>query len=536
MSHKSKRSHVVLVAISVCLGAFAKVDYQVVPLPQEICLDASGKTTELSTGQIVSYPSGNARMKRNAQFLQEYLGLKPRAAMSGKRKAAVRLALGLHDENPEAYRITVGKDGILIQGASESGVFYGIQTLRKSVMNESGTTYQLPWGTVYGTPRFHYRGCMLDASRHFYSVKFVKKYIDILAFHGMNRFHWHLTDDQGWRYESRSLPELAPKGTYCPELVTLDDDGLKPLPTSEKTGYYYTREELKDIVAYAADRFITIVPEVELPGHTLAVLSVYPELGCTGGPYKIYPFFPYRGIEKDVLCAGNPKTMEFIKKTLDDLCEIFPSEYIHIGGDESPRDRWKECPKCQAKMKELHLEREAQLQTYLVQEVEKYLATKGRRLIGWDEIMEGGLSPDATVMSWRGIAGGIEAAHQHHNVIMSPTTHCYIDYYQLSDWGKQPACEGGFVSVSKMYSLDPVPQEIPDDEKKYIMGVQCNLWTHYADSPARAMYQMLPRLAAMSEVQWLMPQQKDYEGFKQRLSSLEKMYDKLGYVYCPTYE
>lgn len=531
-----KRTCAFLFAVCLGVGAFAKVDYQVVPLPQDICLDACGKTTELSAGQIVSYPSGNDKMKRNALFLQEYLGLKPCATKSGKGKATVRLALGLSDENPEAYRITVGKDGILIQGATESGVFYGIQTLRKSVMNETGATYQLPWGFIYGAPRFHYRGCMLDASRHFYSVKFVKKFIDILALHGLNRFHWHLTDDQGWRYESRSLPELAPKGSYCPELVTLDDDGLEPLPTSEKTGYYYTREQLKDIVAYAADRCITIVPEVELPGHALAALSAYPELGCTGGPYKIVPFFPYHGLEKDVLCAGNPKTLEFIKTTLDDLCEIFPGEYIHIGGDESPRDRWRECPKCQAKMKELHLDREAQLQTYLVQEAEKHLATKGRRLIGWDEILEGGLSPDATVMSWRGNAGGIEAAHQHHNVIMSPTSHCYIDYYQLADRSKQPACEGGFVSVSKMYSFDPIPQEIPEDEKKYIMGAQCNLWTHYADSPARAMYQILPRLAAMSEVQWLMPQQKDFEAFKQRLSGIEKMYDKLGYNYCPTYE
>ncbi len=524
-----------LIALLSCLCATAEVNYQVIPLPQSVLLDPSGKTAPLAKGMTVAYPSGNAQMKRNAEFAREYLGLNPRK-QSKKQSAPFTLSLGLKSDNPDAYLITIGKKGVQIQGASESGVFYAIQTLRKSVMNEEGDTIRLPWGTIYGTPRFAYRGCMLDASRHFYSVKFVKKFIDVLALHGLNRFHWHLTDDQGWRYESRSLPELAPKGSWCPDLVTLDDDGLEPLPASQKTGYYYTREQLKDIVEYAAERYITIIPEVDLPGHMLAALSVYPELGCTGGPYETYPFLPFRGLEKDVLCAGNPKTLEFIKKTLNDLCEIFPSEYIHIGGDESPRDRWRECPKCQARMKELNLEKEAQLQTYLVKEIETFLTSKGRKLIGWDEILEGGLSEGATVMSWRGYAGGIEAARLHHDVIMSPTTHCYFDYYQLADRNAQPACEGGFISLSKAYSMEPIPQELTEEERDYIVGVQCNLWTHYADSPARAMYQLLPRLAAICEVQWMYPSQKDFSQFKGRLEKLEKIYRQLDYQFCPSFE
>ncbi len=528
-----KKLTLTLSAALLSLCSMAEVNYQVVPMPQGIQLDPSGKTAILVKGQSVSYPADNAQMKRNAEFAKEYLGLVPQVAAK-KVKTPVNLTLGLQSENPDAYQITVGKKGITIQGASESGVFYGIQTLRKSVMNEEGDTIKLPWATVSGEPRFQYRGCMLDCARHFLPFEFIKTYIDILALHGLNKFHWHLTDDQGWRFEVKSLPELAKKGSYRPYTILGHNTGMGEgmemsiMDDTPEEGYY-TQAQLKELVAYAAERYITIIPEIDLPGHMVSALSVYPDMGCTGGPYFVRPYW---GVDRDVLCAGNPKTIQFIKTVLGELCEVFPSKYIHIGGDESPRDRWKECPKCQAKKKELNLENEAQLQTYILKEVETFLSAKGRELIGWDEILEGGLSEGATVMSWRGYNGGIEAAHQHHRVIMTPTSNCYIDYYQLKDLHYQPMAIGGYLPVSKVYEMEPIPSELNEEEAKYILGAQCNLWTEYVASPDHAMYMLLPRLAAMSEVQWLQPDQKDFEAFKVRLEGTEKIYKTLGYKYC----
>lgn len=533
-----------LFAAMLSLSATAEVNYQVVPLPQTIQMDASGKTAQLIKGQPVSYPADNAQMRRNAQFAQEYLGLVPQqAAPTTKKKKSskvatpgIALTLGLQSQNPDAYQITVGQTGITIQGASESGVYYGIQTLRKSILNEQGDTIALPYATVAGEPRFQYRGTMLDCARHFFPLESVKEFIDILALHGINKFHWHLTDDQGWRFEVKSMPNLALKGSYRPHTICGSNVGLgagMPIWDDTPEQGYYTQAELREIVQYAQERYITIIPEIDLPGHMVAALSVYPELGCTGGPYEV---LTYWGVASDVLCAGNAKTLEFIKNVLGELCEVFPSKYIHIGGDESPRVRWQACPKCQAKKKELKLDNEAQLQTYILKEVETFLAGKGRELIGWDEILEGGLSEGATVMSWRGYKGGIEAAKQHHRVIMTPTDNCYIDYYQLKDQHAQPHGIGGYLPVSKVYKMEPIPSELSEEEGKYILGAQCNLWTEYVVSPDHAEYMLLPRLAAMSEVQWLQPEAKDFDAFKVRLEGLQQTYRKLGYKYCPKYE
>ena len=343
------------------LAAAAEVTYQTVPLPQQIAIDPSGKQALLIKGQAVTYPAGNDKMKSTAALAGEYLSLTPQVA--GKKAVpGVQLSLGLKSENPEAYLITVDKKGIRIQGASESGVFYGVQTLRKSVMEEKGDTIRLPYATVSDEPRFGYRGTMLDCARHFFPVSFVKEFIDILALHGVNRFHWHLTDDQGWRFEVKSLPELAVKGSVRPCTVVGKNIGVGNAAgaiydDTPETGYY-TQEEMKEIVRYAEERFITIVPEIDLPGHMIAALSVYPELGCTGGPYNVWCRW---GIAQDVLCAGNPKTLDFLHKVMDEVCEVFPGKLIHIGGDESPRNRWKACPKCQKKMKELGLKKEAEL-------------------------------------------------------------------------------------------------------------------------------------------------------------------------------
>lgn len=516
------------------LGSMAEVNYQVIPMPQ-VQMDASGKTTQLIKGQAVSYPANNAQMLRNAQFAQEFLGLVPQIEAK-KVKTPVMLTLGLQDENPDAYQITIDKKGVTIQGASESGVFYGIQTLRKSIMNEAGDTIALPYATITAAPRFEYRGTMLDCARHFFPAQYIKQFIDILALHGVNKFHWHLTDDQGWRFEVKSMPQLAQKGSYRPHTIIGSNVGLgagMPIWDDTPEQGYYTQAELREIVQYASERYITIIPEIDLPGHMVAALSVFPELGCTGGPYEV---LPYWGVAKDVLCAGNPKTLEFIKGVLGELCEVFPSKFIHIGGDESPRDRWKACDKCQAKLKNLKLDNEAQLQTYILKEVETFLADKGRELIGWDEILEGGLSDNATVMSWRGTKGGIEAARQHHRVVMSPNSHCYIDHYQLKDQHAQPHAIGGYLPLSKVYSMEPIPEELTPEEGKYILGAQCNLWTEYVLSPNQVEYMLLPRLAAISEVQWMQPADKNFEAFENRLKSMESIYRKQGYKYSAKYE
>ena len=365
----------------------------------------------------------------------------------------------------------------------------------------------------------------------------MKKYIDILALHGINRFHWHLTDDQGWRFEVKALPELARKASVRPRTIIgknvgLSDPAITIYDDTPETGYY-TQEEMREVVRYAAERYITIVPEIDLPGHMIAALSVFPHLGCTGGPYEVWGAW---GVADDVLCAGNPKTLEFLKTVYGELCDVFPGKLIHIGGDESPRIRWKSCPKCQAKMKELGLTDEAQLQTYINKEMEAFLSLRGRQIIGWDETLEGGLSDKAAVMSWRGYEGGKAAAKLHHQVVMTPTSHCYFDYYQLRNHDAQPLGIGGYVPLSKVYGMEPVPDGLTEEETQYITGVQCNLWTEYMLSPDHVEYMLLPRLAAMSEVQWLQPEAKDYEQFLGRLESLKQNYRKLGYKYCPTNE
>ena len=524
-----------MVLVTVC--ALAQVSYDVIPLPRSIELSPKGEVFQLQQGAVVTYPGSNEVMASNAQllaaFLQADAGFQvvPQADAKPAKKQIIpiTLSLGLQSENHEAYQLTVGKKGIIIQGASEEGVFRGIETLRKAIGTEAGDIVELPYVTIKDEPRFPYRGVHLDCARHFFSVDFIKQYLDVMALHGCNNFHWHFTEDQGWRFEVKSMPELAKKGSIRKETVIGRNSGIYD---GQEYGGYYTQQECREIVDYAAKRFINVIPEIDLPGHMLGALHVYPELGCTGGPYDVWCQW---GVSADVLCAGNPKTLEFLKKVLDEVADVFPSKYIHIGGDESPRDRWKQCPKCQAKMKELGLTREAELQTYINKELEAYMQNKGRDLIGWDEILEGGLSEKAIVMSWRGSQGGIAAARQHHRVIMSPNTYCYIDYYQLKEQWYQPLGIGGYLPVSKVYSFEPTA-ELSEEEAKYIMGPQVNLWCEYVAYPEHAMYMLLPRLDAISEVQWMQQDKKDFEAFKNRLPRMQKLYDKLGYVYCGKYE
>lgn len=510
--------------------AWAEVTYDVLPLPRSIDLNPKGGEYVLTEGAVVTYPASNAQMASNAQLLAKYLkedagfGLKVQPDV--KKGAAITLCLGLKNDCPDAYLLKVDKKGITIQGATEEGVFRGLMTLRKAIGTEGGEKILLPFVTIQDEPRFAYRGVHFDTARHFFSVDFIKEFLDIMALHGCNQFHWHLTEDQGWRFEVKSMPELAQKGSVRKQTVIGRNAGIYD---GQPYGGYYTQQECREIVAYAAKLFINVIPEIDLPGHMLGALHVYPELGCTGGPYEVWPIW---GVSEDVLCAGNPKTLEFLKQVYGELCDVFPSKLIHIGGDESPRVRWKNCPKCQAKMKELGLTREAELQTYINKEMDKFLTAKGRTIIGWDETLEGGLSENGIVMSWRGMKGGIAAARQHHRVIMTPTDYCYIDYYQLKDDWAQPHGIGGYLPVSKVYSMEPVPAELSKEEGKFIMGAQVNLWTEYVGFPDHAMYMLLPRLDAISEVQWMQPEQKDFEAFKVRLARMEKLYDKLNYKYC----
>jgi len=530
-------------------------DYRIIPLPKSTVTDST-KLFTLKTGMGISYDATNEEISRTAQFLQQWVeeatGLRLELTPKDK-KADIRLQIGLDadkkkgrkaqavpltEQQQEAYSLTVNNRGITIKARQPVGLFRAAQTLRKSLPYVKTNTVLMPYTVINDEPRFVYRGVLLDCARHYFSVETIKQMLDVMALHGSNQFHWHLTEDQGWRFEVKALPELAIKGSVREQTVIGPNAGIYD---GTPYGGYYTQEECRDIVRYAAERYINVVPEIDLPGHMQGALHVYPHLGCTGGPYPVKTEW---GVSREVLCAGNPQTMLFLKTVLGEVCDVFPSKFIHIGGDECPKNRWRECPKCQAKAKELGLTDdgkhsvENQLQTYINHEVEQFLNERGRDLIGWDETLEGGLTSGAVVMSWRGVKGGIEAARQGHRVIMSPNVYAYIDHPQLKDVAKQPRTIGGYiVSASKVYSFEPVlPDSLTTEQQQCILGQQINLWTEYIGYPEFAFYQLLPRLGAASEVQWCRPEQKDWEDFQQRLPHLLKLYDRLGVKYCKKLE
>ena len=518
-----------------CQSSVEQADYQVIPMPHEI-VAAQGTPFVLKSGVKILYPEGNAQMQRNAELLAEYLKTatgKDFAVEAGTEgKNAIVLALGVDNKNPEAYELKVAGEGVTVKGATEAGVFYGIQTLRKSLPVAVGANISLPAVDIKDAPRFAYRGAHFDTSRHFFTVDEVKTYIDMLALHNMNRMHWHFTEDQGWRIEIKKYPKLTEIGSKRSETVIGKNSGKYDGVPHEG---FYTQEEAKEIVKYAAERFITVIPEIDIPGHMQAALASYPELGCTGGPYEVWKMW---GVSEDVLCIGNDQSLKFLEDVFAELIEIFPSEYIHIGGDECPKVRWAQCPKCQARIKQLGLKsdakhtKEERLQSYVISHVEKFLNEHGRQIIGWDEILEGGLAPNATVMSWRGEGGGIEAAKQHHDVIMTPNTYLYFDYYQSKDTDNEPLAIGGYLPVERVYSYEPMPKSLTPDEQKYIKGVQANLWTEYIPTFSHAQYMVLPRWAALAEVQWSAPEKKDYANFLSRLPRLIQWYDAEGYNYA----
>ena len=527
---------VLLAAFMSFAGAMAAddnrvADYDVIPLPQEVTLTQKGAFVLTGTTPIV-YPEGDEQLKNDAQFLSDYIADVTALRLtttSAKVKNAITLRLNKKVQGKEGYVITVDKKGVVIEGATAAGVFYGVQTLRKSIpVDKSLTEVTLPAVMLKDAPRFGYRGVMLDCARHYFPVKFVKQFIDLIAMHNMNVFHWHLTDDQGWRIEVKKYPGLAKIGSVREKTVLgHNSDVFDDTPY----GGYYTQEEAREIVKYAADRFITVIPEIDMPGHMIAALAAYPDMGCTGGPYKVSPIW---GIMPDVLCLGNEKTYQFCEDVLSEMMDIFPSEYIHLGGDETPNVRWKECPKCKALMAKENLT-PGKLQGYFTNRIEKFVNSKGRRIIGWDEILDGDINQSATIMSWRGTAPGARGAKMGHDVIMSPSSHVYFDYYQTrqgeSQW-EEPLLIGGNLPIERTYSLEPVPEGADAETASHIIGVQGNLWTEYIAGPSLAEYQVLPRMGALSEVQWRPQGQKDFENYKMRQTRMLKLYDAYGLVYA----
>lgn len=499
-------------------GANFNCDQAIDAKSQEIIKELADKITYVS-GRICSYATP--------------VGL-------AKDCAKVKGFIFLKDANlaEEEYSIDITKANCIVRASSYNGFLYAIQTLKQLTSvnifgNEPNPAekFLFPCVKIQDKPRFGYRGMHLDCSRHFFSVEEVKKYLDIMALYKLNRFHWHLTDDQGWRVEIKKYPRLTEIGAFRNGTVIKKDWGSND---GVRYGGYYTQEQMKDIVAYAGKLGIVVIPEIDLPGHMMGALAGYPELGCTGGPYEVWTRW---GISEQVLCPGKEAMFSFLEDVFTELMDIFPSEYIHIGGDECPKTEWEKCPACQARIKQLgikadgHHSAEQFLQSYVTARVQKSLNDHGRRIIGWDEVLEGELAEGATVMSWRGTEGGIKASAMGFDVIMTPNTYCYFDYYQSEDQDKEPFGIGGFLPWDKVYSYEPL-EGLNDSQQKHILGVQANLWTEYVATPEHLEYMLLPRMNALSEVQWCVPENKDIERFKAAMEAESfKIFDILGYNY-----
>jgi len=450
-----------------------------------------------------------------------------KATESNNINGQTKLSIGVNQnisESPESYKLKIDAKGIEITGSDYAGTFYGMQTLIQILetikINNTNTVSSI---MISDSPRFKWRGMLLDVGRHMFPADFIKRYIDIIASHKMNVFHWHLTEDQGWRMPIEKYPKLESIAAWRKETL-IGHYTDKPRKFDGKPyGGFYTKEEIVDIIEYAKQRSVTIVPEIELPGHATAALSAYPELSCTGGPHEAETIW---GIHKEVYCAGNEETFYFLENVLKEVSEIFPGPFIHIGGDECPKTRWEKCQKCQKRIAEEGLKDEHELQSYFIKRIEKVLEKFDKRLVGWDEILEGGLAPNAIVHSWRGMDGGIEAANAGHEVIMSPTTHAYFDYYQSEDKDNEPLAIGGYLPLSKVYEFEPVPDKIESDKRHLILGGQANLWTEYIPTTEKAEYMLLPRICALAETVWSPRNKRNYTGFIDRLGDHLKRLDR----------
>jgi len=532
------RSNILLYLLSLsvavsCNDAPQPQPFSVIPMPDEVQL--SEGSFNIAGASISCDGDMDEKTLKAVESLTSNLRTVTGRACNGRGKGHV-IFTHSPELRGEEYCIQIGADTVKVEASDFGGFFYAIQTIRQMLPAEvygskkARAAWLLPCATIKDSPRFAYRGIHLDPCRHFWSIEETKRIIDIAAIYKLNRLHWHLTDDQGWRMEVKRYPKLTEIGAWrkgtCIGKDFESNDGIR-------YGGFYTQEEMKEIVAYAAERNITVIPVIDLPGHMVAALAAYPELGCTGGPYEVWTRW---GIADDVLCVGKEETLTFIKDVLTELMDIFPSEYIHIGGDECPKDHWENCPRCQTRIKELGLKAhgtisaEQELQCYVTSRIQKFLNEHGRKMIGWDEILEGDLAEGATVMSWRGTQGGIEAANRGFDVIMTPSNYVYLDYYQSSERDKEPLCIGGQITVEKLYSYEPYEGMVPGTESR-ILGVQANLWTEYITSEDFLEYMLLPRMCALSEVQWCKSDRKDFNRFNASLDHTFKMLDIMGYAY-----
>jgi hexosaminidase len=537
------KSITLCILLAVSSSAFSQVN--IIPKPKETILpEVSGNfSITAQTKFVLKDPS----LQNSVNFFNDYVfriyGFRLKSGSVAAKNAIVL------DRNPAAdtvqgsYSLKINASGVKIVSRSRQGVFYGIQSLLQLLPTSKSAQLKVPYVTINDQPRFAYRGMHLDVGRHFFPVADVKKYIDYLALHKMNYFHWHLTEDQGWRIEIKKYPRLTSVGAFRNGTIT----GHSPGTGNDQTphGGFYTQEEVKDIVAYAAKRYITTIPEIEMPGHASAAIAAYPELSCfpeestvikpnvvwagaTTGKQVQQTF----GVFPDVFCPSE-KTFAFLQDVLDEVLPLFPSKYIHIGGDESPKDNWKRSEFCQQLIKEKGLKDEHELQSYFIQRIEKYINSKGRQIIGWDEILEGGLAPNATVMSWRGEQGGIDAAKQKHNVIMTPGSYVYFDHGQSKP--EDSLNIGGYLPVQKVYAYEPIPKELAADEQQYVLGAQANVWTEYMSNWPKVEYMIFPRISALSEVLWSPKEGRSWDEFQPRLQQQVQRYDLWKVNYSKAY-
>ena len=528
-----------LVGMNACRTTSARPsDKEVQVIPKPVSITYAHQLLAIPDGVKIEYPDSSL------EFTGKYLASQMQNLSTGKSlaenaDASVVIRLKLDDAIPqdEGYQLKIDQQ-ITISGKTRNGVLYGIQSLLQILQeaDETADGLEIPELTMNDYPRFKYRGMHLDVSRHFFNVDFIKKYIDLILMHKMNTFHWHLTDEQGWRIEIKKYPKLTKVGAWRVDHENLPWHDRPDQKKGEKATYggYYTQDQIRDVVAYAAERGVTIIPEIEMPGHSAAAIAAYPEYSCRGKQITV----PSGGrSEINVLCAGKDQTFDFLEDVLTEVMDLFPSKYIHIGGDEVKKTEWKKCPLCQKRMKDEGLADEHELQSYFIQRIEKFLNSKGRTLIGWDEILEGGLAQNATVMSWRGEAGGVKAAQMKHDVVMTPVGYCYFDHYQSQDKDLEPKAFGGNINLSKVYNYEPVPKELNADEAKYVLGAQGNVWTEYMPTEQMVEYRVLPRMTALSEVLWSPGEARNEQDFIQRLEPFLEWIGLRGYnFHVPTPE
>ena len=520
------KSRILTLLLAFSLFGFAQQKLPLIPMPKNI--DYQTDFFILNSKTVIQIADVNSF---EALFLKENIraqtGLELKITSKFTAKNAIQLGIKLTDTtnfNKEQYELVIDKNKINIAAFANQGLFYGVQTLLQNIPYENAKIVKVAALKITDEPKFKWRGMHLDVGRHFFPKEFIKKYIDYIAMYKMNTFHWHLTEDQGWRIEIKKYPKLTEVGAWRNGSMIEHYNDQKY--DTIRHGGFYTQEDVKEIVAYAQKRHITIVPEIEMPGHSQAALAAYPEFSCTGGPFEVAKIW---GVLEDVYCPKE-ETFTFLEDVLTEVLALFPSEYIHIGGDECPKTRWKNCNHCQKLIKEKGLKDEHELQSYFIQRIEKFLNSKGRKIIGWDEILEGGLAPNAAVMSWRGTEGGITAAKEKHFVVMTPGSHVYFDHYQ-GEPKNEPIAIGGYTPLEKVYSFNPIPDELTKEEAKYILGAQANVWTEYIPTTQQVEYMIMPRMAALSEVLWGTSNPENYKEFEKRIIKHFEFYDKKGINY-----